>query len=321
MEYRALGNTGLAVSVLAFGAGPVAQIMIEGDPGWQRACVERALAAGINWFDTAPGYGTGASERNLGRCLRELGAAGRVHVATKVRLYPSDLSDPYAAARSSLESSLERLGLRRVALLQLHNAVAETRSVAPDALAFEDVLGPKGVLHALIRLRTEGLADHLGITATGSPAATEALLATREFAAAQVPYHVLNPSAGRPMPPGWAEQDHGCLIDACLHHGVGVLAIRVFAGGALAGKPASAHTRRTRYFPLDLYERDLERAAAIAARLPPGNSLAELALRFVVGDCRVCAAIVGFTSPQEIDDAVRAAALGPPSAQQIAQVT
>lgn len=320
MEYRALGNTGLTVSVLAFGAGPVAQIMIEDDPGKQRACLERALAAGINWFDTAPAYGNGASERNLGRCLRELGAAGQVHVATKLRLYPADLSDPYAAARASLEASLERLGLHRVALLQLHNAVAETRSAAPDALAVEDVLGPKGVLHALIRLRTAGLADHLGLTATGSPAATEALLATREFAAAQVPYHLLNPSAGRPMPPGWAEQDYGCLIDTCLRHGVGVLAIRVFAGGALVGKPASAHTRRTRYFPLDLYERDLVRAAAVAARLPPGSSLAELALRFVVGDRRVCAAIVGFTSPQEIDDAASAAALGPLPDREIPQV-
>jgi aryl-alcohol dehydrogenase-like predicted oxidoreductase len=246
--------------------------------------------------------------------------ADRVHVATKVRFLPPDLADPYAAARSSLEASLERLGLPRVTLLQLHNAVAETRGALPDALSAEDVLRPAGVLAALVRLRQEGLAAHLGLTATGSPRATAAVMASREFAAAQVPYHLLNPSAGQPVPPGWGEQDHGRLIDACVGFGVGVLGIRVFAGGALVGRPPSPHTKQTRYFPLDLYERDLRRAAVLAARLPPDGSLAELALRFVVGDARVASAIVGFTAPEEIHRAARAANRGPLSAQEMAQV-
>lgn len=321
MQYRALGRTGLAVSVLAFGAGPVAQTMIEGEPERQRACLERALAVGINWFDTAPGYGAGASERNLGRGLRELGAAAQVHIATKVRFQPQDLLDPYAAARTSLEASLERLGVPCIALLQLHDAVGQRRGEVPDALSVEDVLGSAGVLAALVRLRQEGLTTHLGLTATASPAATAVLLATGEFAAVQVPYHLLNPTAGRPAPPGWVEQDHGCLIDTCCRQGVGVLAIRVFAGGALTGKPPSPHTHTTRYFPLELYERDRQRAAALAARVPSGCTLADLALRFVVGDSRVASAIVGFTSPEEIEHAARVALLGPLTPQEIAQVT
>jgi L-galactose dehydrogenase/L-glyceraldehyde 3-phosphate reductase len=311
MEYRTLGSTGLAISVLAFGAGPVAQTMTVGSRTEQLACVRSALAAGINWFDTAPGYGAGESERSLGACLRELGGTSPVHVATKVRLQPQDLQQPYAAVRRSLEGSLERLGLARVTLLQLHNMVAEARGRLPDALSVEDVLGPGGVLAALERLREEGLALHLGLTAAGSPTATAAVLATREFAAAQVPYHVLNPSAGRRMPQGWPEQDHGCLIDVCQRYGTGVLAIRVLAGGALTGKPPSPHTQKTRYFPLDLYQRDAQRAALLAARLPAGSSLAERALRFVIGDPRVASAIIGFATPLEIEQAVRAAARGP----------
>lgn len=241
MQYPALGNPGLAVFVPAFGAGPVAQLMIDGEPGWQHTRRKYALAAGINRCDTATGYCDGASERNLGRRLRELGAADQVHVITKVRLYPTDLSDPYAAARSSLESRVERLGLNQLALLPL----AQTRTAAPDALAVEDLWGPKGLLHALIRVRKAGLADHLAITAIGSPAATEALLATGEFPAAQVPYHLLNPSAGRSMTPGSVDQDHGCLIDARLRHSVGVLAIRVLAGRRWqANRPAHAADRR-----------------------------------------------------------------------------
>ena len=64
--------------------------MVRGDPGAQRRAVERALAAGVRYFDTAPGYGDGRSEENLGRVLGEIGAgaAGAV-VGTKLRLDPA----------------------------------------------------------------------------------------------------------------------------------------------------------------------------------------------------------------------------------------
>src|SRR5437764_15312133 len=119
MRRCVLGRTKLDVSVVGLGAGPVPALMTGDDADAQAAVLARALDAGVNWIDTAAGYGDGRSEASIGRALRQLGAAGRMHVATKVRLSPEDLADPEAAVRRSLAGSLGRLGLESVPLLQL----------------------------------------------------------------------------------------------------------------------------------------------------------------------------------------------------------
>ncbi len=130
MERRALGRTGLEVSALGFGCGAVGGLMVRGDPGAQRRAVERALAAGVRYFDTAPGYGDGRSEESLGRVLGEIGAgaAGAV-VGTKLRLDPAAATaggeGVERAVRELLAASLRRLGRERVDLLQLHNRIVE----------------------------------------------------------------------------------------------------------------------------------------------------------------------------------------------------
>src|SRR5438445_12243325 len=88
MELRSLGRTGLTVSTLGFGCGNVGGLMIRGTPADQERAVGRALALGINYYDTAPSYGAGESERNLGRVLRTLRAP--VLVGTKFRVEPPD---------------------------------------------------------------------------------------------------------------------------------------------------------------------------------------------------------------------------------------
>src|SRR5262245_38251598 len=105
MLYRTLGRTGLEVSIVGLGAGPVPGLMTGTDAPAQRDVVARALGAGINWVDTAPGYGDGQSEASLGRALKELGAQGKVHIATKVRLTPADLDDVEGAVRRSVAGS------------------------------------------------------------------------------------------------------------------------------------------------------------------------------------------------------------------------
>src|SRR5919198_6102873 len=84
MEYRALGRTGLQVSMLGFGCGNVGGLIIRGTHQDRVRAVARAMEAGINYFDTAPSYGDGQSERNLGQVLHELGADA--YVGTKVRV-------------------------------------------------------------------------------------------------------------------------------------------------------------------------------------------------------------------------------------------
>src|SRR5690349_14023710 len=140
MQTRPLGKTGLHVPILAFGAGPVPGLMTTDDEGRRLAVVQRALEVGITWFDTAATYGEGRSEQNLGAALAELGAAERVHVATKVRLMPGDLGNIRDAVRTSFRGSLERLRLPRVTLLQLHNSITRRRRDEPTSITPEDVL-------------------------------------------------------------------------------------------------------------------------------------------------------------------------------------
>lgn len=321
MQYRPLGRTGIQVSALSFGAGPVPAVMTAGDPERQRAVIARALQAGINWFDTAAGYGAGESERALGGALCDLDAADRVHVATKVRLTESDLADIPAAVERSVAGSLARLGLPRVTLLQLHNSVTALRGDEPTSITPEDVLGPRGVLAAFQRLQGTGLVAHLGLTALGQPAALRTVLESGGFATVQVPFNLLNPSAGVEVTADFPETNYGNLIDDCRRLVIGVFAIRVYAGGALVGQPASAHTRQTKFFPLDLYERDARRAAQLREQLAGRVDLAEAAVRIVLAHPAVTSALVGFSEPSQVDDAVRALDHGPLPADIAASLT
>src|SRR5438132_1527810 len=67
MDYRTLGRTGLRVGVLGFGCGNVGGLLVRGTPAEQERAVARAVDLGLNYFDTAPLYGDGQSETNLGR--------------------------------------------------------------------------------------------------------------------------------------------------------------------------------------------------------------------------------------------------------------
>jgi aryl-alcohol dehydrogenase-like predicted oxidoreductase len=301
VKLRPLGASGLMISELAFGAGPVSGLMTAADGAeQQRATVQRAIEAGINWFDTAATYGAGQSETSLGAALADLQAGDAVHVATKVRLAPEQLDDIKGAVKASVAASLRRLRRERVTLLQLHNAITPRRGDAPTSITPADVLGTGGVLEAFEELRADGLAAHFGLTGLGDLASLREVLRPGRWAAMQVNEHALIRRA-----PG---EDN--LLELCARHGTGVLAIRVMAGGALAGQPPSAHTLKTPFFPLVLYERDLANSRRAAEFLPAGMTLPELAIRHALGDARVASAIIGFGSPSQVDDAVRFARAG-----------
>ena len=123
MRKNLLGRTGLQISELAFGGGVTGGILIDADEATRHAALARAVAAGINWIDTAPVYGNGASEETIGRHLGSL--SPRPHVSTKVRLEAEDLGDIAGAIERSLEMSLRRLKSDRLTLLQLHNHLGE----------------------------------------------------------------------------------------------------------------------------------------------------------------------------------------------------
>jgi aryl-alcohol dehydrogenase-like predicted oxidoreductase len=311
MKYRTLGSTGLEVSVIALGAGPVSGLWTGSDSAVQRATLARALELGVNWIDTAAGYGDGASESNVGARLAELQAGDGVRVATKVRLLEHHLGDVRRAVGDSLHASLKRLRRSKVTLLQLHNAVTYQSEQIPTSLTPAQVLGPNGVLEAMSDLAREGLADHLGLTGIGHADALRELIITGQFAAIQTPFHLLNPSAGLSKSGVPAQDDLGAIFDDCARMNMGVFAIRVLAGGALAGNPPSEYTHRTKFFTLDQYQRDQRRAAKLAQVLPAGLSLPEAAVRFSLSHSTVTSAIIGLASPRELEQVVTFAEKGP----------
>ena len=305
MQYRSLGSTGIQVSAIAFGAGPVPELMTETARAKQLDVVRRALDAGINWFDTAATYGTGQSERSLGAALQDLGARDRVHVATKVRLMPKDLESIRDNVVASANDSLKRLGLSRVTLLQLHNSITARRGDEPTSVTPNDVLRPDGVLDAFQQLKQDGLVQHFGLTGIGQPDALREVVGTGQFATMQVPFSLLNPSAGHSVPQDFIEANYGTIISACSVHKMGVFAIRVFAGGVLAGQQPSQHTYKTKFFPLALFHRDQQRVEQLQQRLGSLGDVKELAIRFVLSQPDVSSAIIGFGDTSHVDDAIR----------------
>jgi D-threo-aldose 1-dehydrogenase len=294
MELKTLGRTNLKVSAIGLGAGPVPALMTGSDGAAQRAVLERCRAVGINWIDTAAGYGDGRSEASLGRALAELGAHDLFHIATKVRLTPEDFGDVERAVRRSLTGSFQRLCVERVTLLQLHNGVTTRRGAIAAGLAPEDV---RCIVPTFERLRREGLVQFVGLTGTGDSAALGEVLADGAFDTIQVPHHVLSPAASS-------------LLALCEKHDVGVFAIRVFAGGALLGNEPSAHTLKTPYFPLAVYEEERRRAAALGATIGAEMSLKELALRFALSAAAPQVALVGLSEPGQVDEVAALAARG-----------
>ncbi|MFH0896678.1 MAG: aldo/keto reductase [Candidatus Bathyarchaeota archaeon] len=236
MRYRELGRTKLRVSEIGFGCGNVGGLMIRGSHEEQVQGVSRAIELGINYFDTASSYGDGLSETNLGRVLNELQPKD-VIVATKVGLRTEDLSDIRGAFRKSLERSLSRLHRGSIDVFQLHTQLAVLREgVRQGMLSIEDVLGAGGVADVFDEACSQGLIRFSGFTGLGETDALHKVIASGRFDVVQVYYNLLNPSAGFPIPKGFVGNDFKLLIRKASEKRMGVVVIRVLAGGALGGE-------------------------------------------------------------------------------------
>src|SRR6185503_19631773 len=229
METRTFGRSGMKLSILGFGCGAVGGLMVRGSPADQERAIGRALDAGVNYFDTAVLYGNGESEKNLGRILGKLKPKGAI-VGTKVRL-PPDPGPIAGEIAKSLEGSLKRLGMEQVGILHLHNPITSTGG--GNTLGTRQVLDE--VVPAFEALRRQGKVRFLGITAIGDTPALHEVIDARVFDSAQVTYNMLNPSAASALPANYPAQDYGLMFDHTRAAGVGVVGIRVLAGGALSG--------------------------------------------------------------------------------------
>ena len=306
MKTRKLGRTGLNISVLTFGCGAVGGLMTRGASIDQERAVARALEAGINHFDTAPAYGSGASEENLGRVLASL--KPDVFVSTKVRL-PAERNA--AAVIESLDASLRRLQRDHVDVFQLHNTIGAADG---QTMSAAEVLSD--VVPALARVREQGKTRFIGFTAIGDTSGLHALIASGAFDTAQVPYNALNPSAGEAIPAAYPAQDYGRILDLAARHGVGPIGIRVLAGGALSGSEQRNPLGLAQVEPIGSgasYAVDAARARRLEPMVREGHaaSLTELAMRFAIANAQLSTTEIGLANIDELEAAIRAVGKGP----------
>jgi aryl-alcohol dehydrogenase-like predicted oxidoreductase len=311
MEMRMFGRTGIRLSVLGFGCGAVGGLMVRGDPPDQERTIARAIDAGVNYFDTAVQYGNGESEKNLGRILQILKPANAV-VGTKVRLPSASFGRIADAVAKSLDQSLTRLRRDRVDIFHLHNAI--TQAGGGEALSVQQVLVE--VAPAFERLRQQGKIRFLGLTAVGETKALHQVIDAGAFDSAQVVYNMLNPSAANELPPNYPAQDYGRLFDHTKKAGVGVIGIRVLAGGALSGSTERHAIASPPPEPIGSamnYEADVERARRLMPLVKEefAASLTEAATRFAISHAAIGTILVGIATPQQFDEALAAVQKGP----------
>lgn len=306
MRKSFFGRTGLEISEITLGAGVTGGILINASEAIRWAALQRAVAGGINWIDTAPAYGNGTSEETIGRHLAVL--SPKPQVSTKVRLDLDDMADIGGAIRKSLEQSLKRLRLERVALLQLHNQIG-TAVGERTPLSTSQVIG--AVAEAFEKLKEEKLIRATGFSAVGNTSACLEVIESGRFDAAQIYYNAINPSAAwSRTSPKWRGQDFCGLIAACWRLNMGMMAIRVFAGGVLAS-PRRPDNLDMMTATTDL---DNEVRCAAAVRTALGASFgtpAQVALRFTLGNRDLSSRVIGVTEIAQLDEALTAVERGP----------
>lgn len=306
MKHRLFGRTGIKVSEIIFGAGTVGGILFLKDDATKREAIRRALAGGINWFDTAAQYGNGKSEEALGRLLPDAGATP--YLSTKFNLDADNLNDVPAQIEERLRASLARLNRSSVDLLQLHNRIGS--KAGGRMMTAEQILGRNGVADGLDRLREKGLIRHKGITAIGEAAPICEVIRSGRFDSAQVYYNLLNPSAARRMPRAWTGHDFTGVIEACRASGVAVMAIRIFAAGVIASD--ERHGRESVLTANTSIPEEERKAKAVFEAIGTGHGTrGQVALRFVLSNPDVSAAIIGSAELHHIDEALQAAGRGP----------
>jgi aryl-alcohol dehydrogenase-like predicted oxidoreductase len=167
---------------------------------------------------------------------------------------------------------------------------------------------------AFERLRQQGKIRFLGLTAIGDTAALYRVIGA--FDSAQVVYNMLNPSAGTELPPNYPAQDYGRLFEHTRQAGVGVVGIRVLAGGALSGSTERHPIASPPPEPIGSavnYDADVARARRLMPIVQEGfaASLTEAATRFAISHPAIGTILVGMAAPHQFENALAAVEKGP----------
>jgi aryl-alcohol dehydrogenase-like predicted oxidoreductase len=300
MQYRELGRTGWKVSTISFGAWAIGGTWGQVNDDESMAALHRALDLGVNFIDTADVYGDGHSERLIARLRKE--RSEPFYVATKAgrRLSPH-VAEGYDRANLTafVERSLRNLDTEAIDLLQLHCPPTPVYYM-PEV--FE-------VLDDLVRA---GKVRHYGVSVEKVEEALKAI----EFPNVQSVQIIYNIFRQRP-----AE----LLFRETLARRVGILARLPLSSGLLSGhlKPTtqfSADDHRSfnregasfdkgeTFSGID-YDSGLQAVEALRPLVPPGQTLAQFALRWILLQQAITCAIPGGRRPAQVEENMRAADL------------
>jgi aryl-alcohol dehydrogenase-like predicted oxidoreductase len=303
MEYVSLGRSGLKVSRLCLGC------MSFGTPGdglhpWTlgadeaRPFFQRAVEAGINFFDTANMYSSGASEVVTGRWIKEFLPREQAVIATKV-FFPADGDHPNGKGLSrkhilaAIDASLKRLGTDYVDLYQIHR--------------FDRGTPIEETMEALHDVVKAGKARYIGASTMHAFQFVEMQYTARlhgwtQFVSMQNLYNL-----------AWREEERQ-MNDFCIRSGVGLIPWSPQAGGFLTtdwrrtnkqhSARASSNSYSSEVYGTPEDYRVLDALIAVAEQL--GRPLAQVALAWVLGRPGVSAPIIGATRLSHLDDALAA---------------
>ena len=209
MPMRALGKTGLKVSLAGLGCYPLGG---GGVPEKQAiAVVRRAYELGINYFDTAESYGRGRSEVRVGKALK--GIRDKVIVATKTLRYDKK------GALEQLEGSLKRLQMERVDVWQFHALNSKKQ--------MDQFLGEGGGLEAAVEAQKAGKIRFVGITGHADPMDFVDAMKRHAFDTLLIPLNCIDPHHR-------SFEKHA--LPVANKNKVGVVAMKVFCSGRLPAK-------------------------------------------------------------------------------------
>jgi aryl-alcohol dehydrogenase-like predicted oxidoreductase len=311
MQYRELGRTGWKVSTISFGAWAIGGTWGNVDDDESFAALNRALDLGVNFFDTADVYGDGRSEKLLARLRRE--RSEPFYVATKAgrRL------DPHVASgytRENLtafvERSLKNLEVEALDLLQLHCPPTEVYYMPETFYVLDDLL-------------KQGKLLHYGVSVEKVEEALKAI----EYPNVQSVQIIFNIFRQRP-----AE----LFFEQAQRRQVGILARLPLSSGMLAGKMTRASSfeegdhrggnRHGEWFDRGEtfsglnFDTGLQAVEELRPLVPPGESMAQMALQWILMFPEVTCAIPGAKRPSQVEENVRAADLPPLSIESMREI-
>ncbi len=290
MRQRRFGRLGWSVSEVGYGMWGMAG-WTGSDDAESMAALQRAAELGCNYFDTAWAYGEGHSERLLGDLVWAQ-PGRRLYVATKIppmnQKWPARpeyrLEDvfPPDHIRRFTDDSLKNLGLQQIDLIQFH--------VWEDGWADDERWQ-----RAIDDLKREGLIQAVGLSLNRwEPENGIRTIRTGLIDAVQVIYNVFDQ----------APEDR--LFPACRELGVAVIARVPFDEGTLTGT-LTENSRwpegdwRNHYFEPGNLKASVARAEALRPLVPPGTTMAELALRFVMSSADVATVIPGMRKARHVE--------------------